>query len=664
MYYDYDGPLPFKASIKPAFRVDFVTGEDSKESQACIEVLPLSQLYFCDGCSRVVSRRDLTDEVDSYFCPHCLENMPSSEAMLYGMRCSKCWECPACTTTLTMTVLPAGAEQSYHLACCYCRWSSRGRLEAPQPEQLIKKIIELERASESRLRMSSLVDAFRGNAQEQQREKEMIQRLRRRSTLSRSSFLTGMAAKRGSALGGGGAGGGLGAIKERPRGPWTLEMLENKLEAESANRLELRQSPDGKPADPRTAKSEGDGPETPKAEENVSDALAEEDKKGTQKDKVPVPVLKGLTVDEILQAHEELSVPGRTRKSSLQAEMQASLEEDQQGIASLSSLPQRLQQISYGYQCTRGLQELTPPIMDAPGECHVGQIQLEAPLQNIDMWSMLPVRKPLLTKRSRRCRLASKQGVSIRMSQRNASLNVGGMQPIKELSSASDSKGRCSKVVIKPQINPCSNPPFQKNNAAVLFIPRVTAWAWRRQKPAAGDADSGFLAPGEKAELVCAMSNSLDKDVEVSIDPSAFNAEARSEQQYDGKFGRVINEQNVEVLTAPFETTVKKFVDAEAQKDDKKEDKSADKSGDAVDDADQDDPDVVCGRKNHKILIRIRFEGCEVSGEEEQSKPWVFLCNVRFRFMDPSSGDHDVGATLRFALHKADFTSEPEEQLA
>merc|ERR1719316_617386 len=109
---------------------------DAKESGACVECQPLSQLYFCDGCSRVVSRRDLAEDVDSYYCPHCLENMPSSEAMLYGMRCSKCWECPACCSTLTpMAHMPsgtgaaAGTEQSYYLACGYCRWSSRGRLE-------------------------------------------------------------------------------------------------------------------------------------------------------------------------------------------------------------------------------------------------------------------------------------------------------------------------------------------------------------------------------------------------------------------------------------------------------------------------------------------------------------------------------------------------------
>merc|ERR1719326_2649135 len=160
--------------------------------------------------------------------------------------------------------------------------------------------------------------------------------------------------------------------------------------------------------------------------------------------------------------------------------MQASLEEDDKGIASLAPLSQRLQQVAYGYQCTRGVQELAPAAAEAPAEHHVGLMQLEAPLQNLDMWALLPMRKPLLTKRSRRCRLAStkesgaaKSGSLARREgslgkkldfqdqSRASGLSLG--QPGSASSTASI-KG-CGKVVVKPQINPCSNPPFQKNNA-------------------------------------------------------------------------------------------------------------------------------------------------------------------------------------------------------
>lgn len=246
-----------------------------------MECLPLSRLYFCDGCSRVVSRRDLAEDVDSYYCPHCLENMPSSEAMLYGMRCSKCWECPACSSTLTLCVLPSGAEQSYYLACGYCRWSSRGRLEAAQPEQLIKKIIELERETEPRQRMCVLIDAFRNRAQEAQRERELLQRMRRRSSLSRGSLLAGMTGKR---LGGAGASmRRQHSMSDRPSGPWSLEMLDSMLEEQAAQRMDLRVNLKPPKADQKGPESPKPG--TPKAGEDILEMLEREKKEEEKKSK-------------------------------------------------------------------------------------------------------------------------------------------------------------------------------------------------------------------------------------------------------------------------------------------------------------------------------------------------------------------------------------------
>jgi len=65
------------------------------------------------------------------------------------------------------------AEQIYHLACGYCRWSSRAFIEAAQPEQLISKFLALEREAEPRQRMSIMVEAYRARVQEQQRLREM-----------------------------------------------------------------------------------------------------------------------------------------------------------------------------------------------------------------------------------------------------------------------------------------------------------------------------------------------------------------------------------------------------------------------------------------------------------------------------------------------------------
>ena len=148
---------------KSPFQVRFVAGgHDQGMLGNKPEIFSLSSLYFCDSCSRIVSKKDLFEDVDSYYCPACLENMPSSEAMLCGMRCSKCWECPVCRSTLTPCIAnPNSKEQRYHYACSYCRWSSKGRQEAEKPEQLITEIVSVERESQPRQQMMAMLEAFR-----------------------------------------------------------------------------------------------------------------------------------------------------------------------------------------------------------------------------------------------------------------------------------------------------------------------------------------------------------------------------------------------------------------------------------------------------------------------------------------------------------------------
>merc|ERR1712226_1202991 len=85
-----------------------------------------------------------------------------------------------------------------------------------------------------------------------------------------------------------------------------------------------------------------------------------------------VPVLQGLTVKELLQAHTQ---PGAGGKPSILAEMQRSLEENT-GAEGAASLSQRLQQVSYGYH--HGLKSVTlvaKPAAPEPGKLRVGGLQ-------------------------------------------------------------------------------------------------------------------------------------------------------------------------------------------------------------------------------------------------------------------------------------------------
>ncbi|XP_062841268.1 dynactin subunit 4 isoform X2 [Trichomycterus rosablanca] len=127
---------------------------------------PLSQLYFCRYCSELRSLECVSHEVDSHYCPSCLENMPSAEAKLKKNRCANCFDCPCCMHTLSTraTNIPAPLpddptkttmKKAYYLACGFCRWTSRdvgmadksvasgGWLEPENPHaQRINKLIE------------------------------------------------------------------------------------------------------------------------------------------------------------------------------------------------------------------------------------------------------------------------------------------------------------------------------------------------------------------------------------------------------------------------------------------------------------------------------------------------------------------------------------------
>ncbi|MFT7802643.1 dynactin subunit 4 isoform X2 [Arapaima gigas] len=97
---------------------------------------PLSNLYFCRYCLELRSLECLSHEVDSHYCPSCLENMPSAEAKLKKNRCANCFDCPCCMHTLSTraTSIPAPLpddpakttmKKAYYLACGFCRWMSR-----------------------------------------------------------------------------------------------------------------------------------------------------------------------------------------------------------------------------------------------------------------------------------------------------------------------------------------------------------------------------------------------------------------------------------------------------------------------------------------------------------------------------------------------------------
>ncbi|XP_076239741.1 dynactin subunit 4 [Calliopsis andreniformis] len=117
----------------------------------CGSLKPISKIYFCRYCSKIRCGYCVCQEVDSHYCPNCMENLPSTEVRLKKNKCSNCFECPCCFHTLStraghVPLKPAPSEgedgkdvkstpkKVYYLFCSLCRWTSR---DAGIPDQSV-----------------------------------------------------------------------------------------------------------------------------------------------------------------------------------------------------------------------------------------------------------------------------------------------------------------------------------------------------------------------------------------------------------------------------------------------------------------------------------------------------------------------------------------------
>ncbi|KAG2377825.1 hypothetical protein C9374_008910 [Naegleria lovaniensis] len=68
----------------------------------------------------LISRNQLQEEIQSYYCPSCLMEVSGSEAMSNRMTCSYCYECPQCNSNLTIV----SSENGTYFDCPFCHWNS------------------------------------------------------------------------------------------------------------------------------------------------------------------------------------------------------------------------------------------------------------------------------------------------------------------------------------------------------------------------------------------------------------------------------------------------------------------------------------------------------------------------------------------------------------
>lgn len=90
----------------------------------CEKEWGLEDLYYCYQCSRILCPFCVNEEIDSFYCRNCLENMPATEANAFKNRCSRCFQCPVCSTTLQIHLYNYKGQKFYHFGCQSCYWDS------------------------------------------------------------------------------------------------------------------------------------------------------------------------------------------------------------------------------------------------------------------------------------------------------------------------------------------------------------------------------------------------------------------------------------------------------------------------------------------------------------------------------------------------------------
>ncbi|XP_027205743.2 dynactin subunit 4 isoform X1 [Dermatophagoides pteronyssinus] len=148
---------------------------------SCKQWKTIHYLYFCRHCDETRCADCVSHEVDSQFCPQCLEYIPMLDAKLKKNKCAHCYQCPCCQNTLSTRIqlLPVhnpdssndsqpNVKKLCYYFCYFCRWSSReiGIPDQTGPGGFIEPIVP-----ESQ-RLESLFEYYRVLSLKEKNEKE------------------------------------------------------------------------------------------------------------------------------------------------------------------------------------------------------------------------------------------------------------------------------------------------------------------------------------------------------------------------------------------------------------------------------------------------------------------------------------------------------------
>lgn len=153
---------------------------------SCGKFRRLNNTYFCRHCMAIRCRSCVAHEVDSQYCQHCLEYIPTIDPKFQMNKCASCYQCPSCQHLLSTSVLsilqatneqqqPAAQQQpdevirrTCQLVCEFCRWSSETFIT--EGSRIVNNIADVEVPNSERI--TELISFYKAISQKEKTDKK------------------------------------------------------------------------------------------------------------------------------------------------------------------------------------------------------------------------------------------------------------------------------------------------------------------------------------------------------------------------------------------------------------------------------------------------------------------------------------------------------------
>lgn len=152
---------------------------------SCGQFRRLHATYFCRHCMTLRCRSCVAHEVDSQYCQHCLEYIPTIDPKFQMNKCASCYQCPSCQHLLSTSILSVSTSttdlsnrqgqtadevvtRTCKLVCEFCRWSSGTFMK--EGSKVSSDLGDSEVQNESRI--SELMAFYRAVSQKEKSDKK------------------------------------------------------------------------------------------------------------------------------------------------------------------------------------------------------------------------------------------------------------------------------------------------------------------------------------------------------------------------------------------------------------------------------------------------------------------------------------------------------------